>query len=72
MMWLLWNKDLGTRNSHYVGLFRISIYAIEDIRIFDSWEAFYKETGWERDNPECADKGYLMNERICREILFTR
>lgn len=55
-----------------MGLFCISLYAIEDIRIFDSLEAFYKETGWERDNPECADKGYLMNERICREILFTR
>lgn len=38
------------------------------IQIFDNWEAFYEETGWERDNPECAGKEYLIKQKICREI----
>lgn len=38
------------------------------IQIFDTWEDFYETTGWKRDNPEFADKKYLMDQRICREI----
>ena len=38
------------------------------IQIFDTWEDFYETTGWKRDNPEFADKKYLMNQRICREV----
>ncbi len=38
------------------------------IQIFDTWEDFYETTGWKRDNPECADKEYLENQKICREI----
>ena len=42
--------------------------SIKGMQNLDSWEAFYEETGWERDNPECADKKYLKNNRICQEI----
>ncbi|MCD8073668.1 MAG: hypothetical protein LUF27_01290 [Lachnospiraceae bacterium] len=38
------------------------------IRVYDTWQDFYDTTGWERDNPECADPEYLTARRICREI----
>jgi len=42
--------------------------AFHSLQIFDTWQDFYKETGWERDNPEESSVGYLTGQRICRGI----
>lgn len=35
---------------------------------YNSVEAFLTDTGWDKDNPECCDEKYLVENRICRWI----
>ena len=38
--------------------------ARQSIEIYDDVEAFYKATGWKRDNPEEAEPAYLLEHKI--------
>ncbi len=80
----MWNLDVVNNSLVRYSFLRIvrnefGVYIADDdienakhaqdcIQIFDAWEDFYETTGWKRDNPECADKAYLVKQRICREI----
>lgn len=80
----IWNFDVVNNSLVRYSFLRIvrnefGVYIADDdientrraqdcIQIFDTWEDFYKTTGWKRDNPECADKEYLENQKICCEI----
>ena len=43
----------------------ISILEMQCIEVYQSPEAFFKSTGWARDNPEIADFNYLLDNKIC-------
>ena len=38
------------------------------IEIYNSMEAFYEKTGWDKDNPEQSSPEYLKQNHICRNI----
>ena len=38
------------------------------IHIYDSPEAFYKATGWAKDNPEASEFSYLLENRVCSMV----
>ena len=35
------------------------------IEIYNSMEAFYEKTGWDKDNPEQSSPEYLKQNHIC-------
>lgn len=35
---------------------------------YESVDAFLLDTEWGKDNPECSDEAYLVENRICRWI----
>lgn len=44
------------------------LHVVEALTVYENLECFFKDTGWNRDNPELCSEEYLIQNHICRWI----